>query len=258
MKENQAYHSDASVLSSSMLKMILDDPAKFKHEYLDGNRADSGAAHFVEGTFVHSLILEPEKVQMEYAIFNGFAKRGTAYEDFKSANGDKTILSIVQKERCLQLLEGYKARPEAVGLITGGSAEHTLNSTVLDVPVKCRADYINFEAGYIVDVKTTAEASDSETFKHTVKRFSYDLSAALYIDIAQQVFEKSFDFYWIVLSKEDKMCEVYKASNKTLNDGDAAVKQALRLYTRCKETGIWEHPSKKVDYSTKDYEIREI
>lgn len=258
MKENKAYHSDYTVLSSSMLKTILENPQKFEFEYITGQRADSSAPHFIEGSYVHSLILEPEKTELEYAIYDGFVKRGAAYDTFSAANHDKTVISAPQKQKCLKLLEAYNARPEAMSLIKDGHAEHMLTSTILDVPVKCRADYINIKEGYIVDVKTTGELSGPEMFQYTIAKYKYDLSAALYCQIALNNFDKLFDFYWIVISKQDHQCHVYKASTKSLSEGTAQYIAALVTYRKCKESGIWTKKQATKDLSTANYEIQEI
>ena len=249
------YHTDISTLSSSMLKTILEDPAKFKREYIDGQRKDGGAAHFVEGSYVHSLILEPHKTDLEFIIYDGFVKRGGAFDAFSSANGDKTILSVPQKHRCMELLKAYNARPEAVALITGGEAEHTIQGKILDVPVKCRADYINADQGYIVDVKTTAELSGPEMFGYTIQRFQYDLSASLYCQIAADHYGKLFDFYWVVISKQDQQCHIYKASTQTLSQGTAKYTEALVMYKKCSTSGVWTRKQATKDFSSKDYEI---
>lgn len=255
--ENNAYHSDYSVLSSSMIKTIAEDPAKFKSNYIDGNRSESTAPHFIEGSYVHSLILEPEKTVTEYAIFPGFRKAGADYEAFSAAHNGKVIISQPQMHRCGNLFRGYKARKEATDLVTGGLAEHTLTSSILNIAVKCRADYINPDAGYIVDVKTTAELSGTDMFKFTIQRFQYDLSAALYCQIAYDTYGKLFDFYWVVISKADGECHVYKASTETLSAGAAKYTQGLIIYKKCLASGVWGKPQ-PTDRSTKTYEIVEI
>jgi len=63
---NEQYHSDKRFLSSSNLKLILKDVPRFKNEVIDGNRQNVSKPAFDEGSYAHTLILEPHMVQKEY------------------------------------------------------------------------------------------------------------------------------------------------------------------------------------------------
>lgn len=255
---NEAYHSNRTHLSSSTLKMLLDDPAKFYNEWVCGiyeTRPEN--TNFTEGTYTHSLILEPQTVAKEYAIFDGLKKLGKQWEYFKQDNPDKKLLSAAQHLRCQGYLRAYNARPEAVALITGGESEKTLMSEVYGVPVKIRADSINVDKGIIVDIKTTSYPSGIDFFRSTIEQYKYQLSAALYTDVATKVYGRDFDFYFVVISKSDSRCEVYKCSSATLTLGRALYTEACILYNRCKASGNWEKPSKQ-DFSTMLYQVEEV
>lgn len=206
---------------------------------------------------MHSLILEPETMN-KYVVFNGLRRAGTAWENFKAENANRTIITIPQVQRSEALAKAYAARKEAVAILTGGVSEHTMLSEVNGVPIKTRADYINIELGYIADVKTTAYPSDVDSFKEVIGQYSYDLSAALYCQAAQNVYKKPFDFYFIVLSKSELTCDIYKASAETLNKGMAQVLQATSLYKKCLASGVWQLEQPKADFNTNAYEILEV
>lgn len=239
---NADYHADRSHLSSSGLKLLLASPEQFYAEYVLGQRAQGDSPAFAEGTLVHSLILEPHLVEGEYAIFPGLRKSGKLWELFQAEHAGRKIVSAAQMLRCEALARSYQNTRLAVELVSGGHSEHSMVSEILGVPVKARADYININKRYIVDVKTTSSPTGTDFFKETIKQYSYDLSAALYCQIAHDTYKSLFDFYWLVLSKADQMCRVYKASSATLSGGAAQVTQALVTYKKCRETGIWQHP----------------
>jgi hypothetical protein len=255
---NLEYHADKSHLSSSSLKLLLKDPAAFYTQYILGERNNEEKDVFSEGSFVHALILEPHTVEQGFAVYPGMRKSGTAWETFKQENPNKILLSTPQVLRCQKLAQKYAAMPIAVSLVSGGFAEHSLVGSVLDVKVKMRADYINIDKGYIADVKTTSMPGDLELFRQTCTSYAYDLSAALYCEIAYQNFGKLFDFYFIVLSKADGSCHVYKASSKSLSDGAAKVIQAVVLYKKCTASNVWSLESPKAIFDTKEYEIMEV
>ena len=145
-------------------------------------------------------------------------------------------------KRARELASACLANSEASELLTGGIAEFSLVSSYLDVPVKCRADYINPNKSYIIDVKTSSKATGPELFAETISQYAYDLSAELYRIIALENFEKEFDFYWIVISKADKGVSVVKATPEDLRMGLAKVNQAIEIYKHCMKTGNWQLP----------------
>ena len=255
--DNAAYHGNRTHLSSSNLKMLLKSPEQFYTEWILGQKPpEKENPNFTEGSFVHSLILEPENMA-HYAIYPGLRKAGAAYEAFVAENPFKTILSAVQVRRCEELYKAYANLPIAVEMLKNGHAEHTMLANILDVPIKTRADFININAGYIVDIKTTAAPTDIEVFKATVAQYSYELSASLYCEAARENYGKLFDFYWLVLSKQDGGCAIYKASSETLSMGAAMYTQALVVYKKCTSSGIWSFQQPK-DKFTSTYEILEI
>lgn len=254
---NKEYHSDKEYLSSSDFKLILDSPAKFYEEKILGKREEKESSAFDEGSYTHSLILEPQRISHEYAFFEGMRKAGAEWESFKTANPERTILSTPQKMRCEYYLAAYEKLPAAKALISGGFPEHTICQEIDGVKVKVRCDYLNAEKGYIVDVKTSGFPVDKDSFKITVDQYRYQLSAALYCLVAEQYYNKKFDFYFIAIAKKEVDCQVFKISDATMRRGQQMVRDGLTLYKKCKETGVWEAPKKELTYAG-DYEILEI
>lgn len=240
---NTEYHADTSWLSSSKLKLLLENPKEFHNQVVLGNSPPQAKGpHLDLGSYVHTLALEPHMEAQEYAVFSGWRKQGEAWEKFKEdpANAGKTLLSAPQVEQGRMLAAALQARPEILELLKNGQPELSICSHILDVPVKMRADYLNSELGYIVDIKTTHASSGVDLFKETMDKYSYGLSAALYAQIAYQHYGKLFDFYFAVVSKSDRAWDLYKASSRTLSLGMADVTQALVTYKKCMASGVWE------------------
>jgi exodeoxyribonuclease VIII len=257
---NEQYHGDKSYISSSGLKLLLKDPALFYDEIILGKKESKHIAAFDEGSYAHTLILEPHMVDQEYSFFPEWRKAGEAWTAFKEAeeNQGKIILSVPQRKRVEGLIEAYSKRKCALDLISGGFPEYTVAGEINGVRLKARADYINIDKGYIADVKTTGYSSELDTFSFTVDRFSYELSAALYAMMFERHFGKPFDFYFIVLSKKEKTCDVFKASEDTMERGKMMVYQALATYQKCLKAGVWGSIAVKEAISDDEYEIQEV
>lgn len=261
---NADYHGDKRYLSSSSLKLLLKDIEEFNRQYNLGEQREISKPlqnAFDEGTYAHSLILEPHLIPEEFAFYPEFRKAGKVWEDFKAANSDKIILSKPQRKRTEALIEqGYNKRPEAVKLIEPCEVEFTVADEINGVLLKARADAINIEKGYIADVKTTGSEADLDIFKWKVDDFEYGLSAALYCMMFERYYGKPFDFYFVVLSKKTKICEVFKMSKERMQQGKIKVFKALEIYKKAVETGNWTSDNKTIEdeIETGDYEILEI
>lgn len=254
---NSEYHSDKTYLSSSSLKTILKSASKFHKEHILGERKNLEGAFLDEGTLTHSLILEPEQIEKEFAFFEGLRKHGKDWEEFKEANEGKLVMSKPQKVRCEAYFKAYKDRKEAQKLIEGGFPEHTICTDINGVNIKVRCDYINVDKAYIVDVKTTSFPAELDSFKHTINQYEYDLSAALYLKAIEDYYKKPFQFYFLVLGKKELSCEIYKLSEATRARGTQKVIEAITKYKKCLKSNNWSDTIKKELYLG-PYEILEV
>lgn len=269
---NAEYHGERQHLSSSNLKLLLSSPAQFYKEKILGQRENISSSAMDVGSYTHTLILEPEKVAEEFAIYKQQGrqfvpvgkqakaprKQGPEFDAFKASNAGKIILSTAEAQIAERMAASVKGNPAALELLQGGAPELSLAASMFDVPVKCRADYINPDRNYIVDVKTTRWPSDVDTFRRVVRELGYELSAALYCDIAYRVYGKVFDFYWVVLSKSDWDCQVYRASTHTLSEGSALVNKALITYKKCLANNEWPDTLEQAHAVNTENEILEV
>ena len=199
-------------------------------------------------------------VQQDFNFYPGLFKRGKEYDTFvESVKNKNPIISDAQNHKVLKMIDSYKKLKPAAQLITGGFSEQTICGTLHDVLIKVRFDYINVDKGYIADVKTTSYGSDIDSFKMTMDGLMYQLSAALYCQMAEQYYGKPFDFYFVVLSKKDSTCNVYKTSAATMDSGKRIVLEACNKYKTAKETNNWTDQTVTATLvKDTDYEIQEV
>lgn len=258
---NRVYHADAQYLSSSSYKLVLQSPYQFYQEKILGNRkVEEEKEHLVAGSLLHTLCLEPHLVDAEYAVFPGLRRAGAAWDAFKIApeNQGKTLVSQSMMQKAKWLQAGVLKNRAAVKLIQapGNLFEHTVAvADYLGVPTKCRADFINVEAGIIGDLKTSAFNLDPDSVRMTLDKWSYSLSASLYCEVMAQHYGKPFQFVWIFAGKQDADCAVYRMSEKTRDEGLMQVREAARIYRHCMATGIWEKPKPKFHFDEEIFDI---
>ena len=236
---NADYHADRTYLSSSGLKLILKNPLEFYSQYILGNKQEmknQGALDL--GTAAHTMILEPHLAD-SIVEYKGSVRRGAAWELFKGENQGKLILPTADMERLKLMVDAFHNCEAAELLMHNMDTEYTMCSEIGGVKVKCRADAISIDRGIICDIKTTGYASGLDVFKQTVEGLSYGLSAALYSMIAEQLFGRPFDFYFVVLSKSDFGCKIYKTSKSTMLKGISDVYLSLVRYKQHSLTNNW-------------------
>lgn len=237
---NAIYHSDRNYLSSSVIKVLAKSAEEYHKQYILGEKPLFGnmdALH--EGSFTHSLLLEPETLESEYAVYDGKRRSGEEYQNFAEKHPGKTILLRSQVDRCLKLQTAFNAQPDYAEFISGGAPELSLCVEMQNVGIKTRFDYINADKGFISDVKTTSYSGDLDSFKLVMKNLDYGLSASLYLMAAEQFYEKPFEFYFIVLSKKDLTANIYKLGQQSRFEGERKIMTALTKYKKCKASGIW-------------------
>tara|TARA_R100000697_G_C5448613_1_gene197007 strand:- start:19 stop:822 length:804 start_codon:yes stop_codon:yes gene_type:complete len=233
---NEDYHGDREYESSSTLKLYLKDPKEYHNRYiLKLPREEKYKSAYDFGSYIHSLILEPEKVDDEYAIFEGASRRGNAYKEFKAENEGKIIITRSQFLQAQAILEAYTEHELASSMVTRGKAEQTLCVELEGMKIKVRADYVKY--GQIIDVKTTSDPVDRFAVGKTVVRFDYDLSAALYVDAFTKYFGNEFEFYFLFINKMSNEIEVLKASKNLLENGRRKYKKSIQLLKKARETG---------------------
>ena len=257
---NKVYHGDDFFTSSTAVKMLYYDIAKYEREYINKEKEDKpDNPAFAIGSYVHSLLLEPDMVEAEYAFFPGFDGRTSGYQEFKRNNAGKTVITQAQKMQVDKMLLAFRKHPVAPGMLEGGKNELTLCVDLFGVPVKVRFDHVDIDKGYILDIKTSGYEVDYDTFKmQGIGNLKYEVSAGLYTLAAEEHFGKPFDFYFGVLSKKTYDTEVFKTGVATMSNGKVRCKIGLERLKHYREQGQWPDSATKKTAATSNYEIKEL
>jgi PDDEXK-like domain of unknown function (DUF3799) len=256
---NEAYHNDRKYVSSSGLKLLLKSPKEFHDKYVLGKiTVDKKSDALIFGCYIHSLILEPETVCNIYTVFPGAIRRGKEWESFLLLNDGKIIITASQHDQAMKLIDSFNKAVVTIGkhgfelpvnlstFYTMGVAEESIMGELEEIPVKVRFDYrkafdLNGELfGSINDLKTTSEYIDSlDKVREICYRMDYDLSAALYVDMASLYFSVPYEFYFTFLSKANGEVKIFRASDEFISSGRIKYKKALAILKEARYTGIY-------------------
>jgi hypothetical protein len=252
---NKAYHANKTHLSSSALKLILKSPQEFYQRYVLGiHEEPRNKGALAIGTATHFAVLEGHLFDSEVAVYPGPMRRGAAWTAFEKEHAHKTIVTMSEMDKVTAMVEAYKSNPTAVELVSSCLAEHTICANYNGVDIKVRCDGINVEKGIIIDIKTTAYASGTDIFKETLANLAYDLSGYTYAKVSSLVYDKKFDFLFIVLSKLDNQCRVYKMSKNTMLEGKKLFESAIETYKQKILTGDWSDDSLEIEVNNESIE----
>lgn len=245
--DNATYHGDPTYHSSSGLKLVLEDPIKYYKKYIDVDKEykSVGSPAMNLGSYVHSLVLEPENTDKDFAIWTGDVKKGEEWKAFSSDNKKKIIIDKKMEALGQILKTSIVTNKQISKLLEGGESEFTYCTQLCGANIKVRADKINLEKNYILDVKTTSKALTKEALMGTIASLHYDLSAALYIDCFKQINNvPHMDFYFLFVNTKDTLdAQVFKASDALIANGRRKYRKAIKKLKYYLETNAWRSES---------------
>ena len=233
---NEQYHATPDFFSSSQFKTANEDIELFHKKYITKELVDEGSnPAFDIGTYFHTAILEPENLDKECIVMPPEIKtrRGAKWEEFKASHKGMIILSGNDYHKAENLITAAKESPILMDLLKEGKPELSLFHNFKGLNVKVRADWINLEEGYIVDLKsTTGNCKDLHKTQGKISQYSYDLSAAFYIDVFNDWLGKQglpllHTFYWGFASKDYCNSKTYGSTEEILAVGRAKYMKGL-------------------------------
>jgi hypothetical protein len=214
LRNDEDYYGDfgKQYLSNSDIKTLLSNPLAL------GEQSKPSPAFLVGGYF-HTAILEPDKLK-KFKIIESSTRNTKHYKEM--SGGELCLLKhevdqielmtekILKHDICRELIRGIDVEYEKPGI-----AE--LEGTMW----KGKADIINHDDKFVVDLKTT---SDINSFKRSAYRWNYDSQAYIYSKIF------GYEFIFIVIDKNTHQISIADCSPDFYDSGKDKVKRAVEAY----------------------------
>ena len=188
-------------LSSSSCKKLIESPKSYSASLTEPS---SDSQPLRDGRLTHLCVLEPHRLE-EFTFIEGTK----ASKNFKLAAeelGRDLVYTNLELNKAQKIAKAVLANKEAAGLLSGCEFEIPAIGDFMGLPFRGKADAK--KGGTIIDLKTTANIND---FEYSAKKYSYDLQAALYLDLFD-----ADDFIFLVVDKRTLDIGIYPVK---INDG---------------------------------------
>lgn len=250
----QAYHALTRISASGLRTILTQSLRHFRYE-IEHKAEPTPAMEF--GTAYHAMLLEPEKFEQQYAIFDTekrpdtsmtmAAKANTAWKDKFYADAETSGKSIIKKADYNIIADMgmvLMSNPDIEGLLSGGDREPTFIFEIDEVLGKARMDYVLLRGGktVIVDLKTTTDASP-RAFGNTAFKMRYHVQAAFYTDIlAAYLGTDPDDIAFIFIAQEKDapyVAQAYEVPLHVIRQGRDEYLAALEAFQYADENNAW-------------------
>lgn len=226
--------------SASSLKRLMVSPLCYRWAM---DHKDAGTRSKSQGTAAHAFILEPHRVDTDFALWTGKVRNGKAWDLFQEANAGKQILNQTEWDEVVAMQSAVRSSPAAMHYLKEGVAEVTMQWTDphSNRIYHARVDWVTMVDDQLVfvDLKTTRDSS-SRKFCSDAYRLGYHIQFALYADGGFHVFHETPRF--VVIAVENKApfdCAVYNVPDEVLEHGHNEYTRLEELLCMCEQSGEW-------------------
>lgn len=206
---------------------------------------------FKVGAAFHTLLLEPRKFNLEYAVMPECDRRTKAgkeiYAAFEQSIDGQEILAKDTFQQIYTMTEAIK-KQILYRLVQEGEAEVCIvfKEKKTGILCKVRLDYVHRDRAIIIDVKSTTDASPF-AFSRAVYNYGYYQQCAFYCDAYRAITKDKPAFTFLPVEKSEPFAvAAYEAHEQLIFAGRHSYQQALDRYAECLKTNHWPGYEEKV------------
>lgn len=235
------YHSHPAYGSSSIRRFSQGTPKEFI--YQESSQREPTEAMKL-GTAIHTAILEPHLLSETVVTWTGATRRGKAYEEFKSRNAGKIILTEVQGEVVHAAVKAIQAATSIAKLLSEGESEKSYIAQDPDtgLAIKARPDSRGEIRGkrFLLDVKTI-RALDDRTIERAMADHGYGQQAAFYMDTVSLVEKRPVEDFFFLFVKNSMAVDMrfMRPDEEWISVGRERNRRALQGLEKCIRKSEW-------------------
>jgi hypothetical protein len=224
-------------LNWSLLKHMKTSALHFRHaeEHPEDDTPRLGI-----GRAIHTAILQPERLKLDYAVFSGARRAGKAWDAFESENADKTILRRDEWAMVESLAERVRKDDVAQEWLGRGKAmiERPIAWTDAATGLACkgRPDAVH---SAIIDVKSTSTI-DERMFRSLATRMGYFNQLAFYRRGYRALTKMNLPCAILAVEVDPPHdIGVFVIDDDSLRVADEEIARLLAKVVECRKSGKW-------------------
>ncbi len=215
-----------TVLSSSSVKNLYSNP---KNYYKELGKDISHIPAIRMGGLIHTMILEPEKIETDYHFVNISGRRTVTYQDAEVEHPNKKVMlqSEFDEAKSLQfdlmIDESYKH-------FQGGKAEVPEVGVLFGIPFRCKADYL--KDNELIDLKTTSNLDE----------WVYDARNKWHYDMQAYIYTKLFNIdkmTFVIIDKKTREIKTFQFSSEDMKIAEMKLQIAIHNFKLLDEGKIY-------------------
>jgi PDDEXK-like domain of unknown function (DUF3799) len=241
---NEQYHASEGI-SRSKLMLLDKSPYHFWYETMSGMAIKSEATPAMNiGSAFHTMLLEPAKFQMEFAIapkVDRRTKQGKEEWDIFAQNSEgKIILSDDQFSKISKMVELVSKHEIVTTLLGEAVYEQSIFWTDKKTGLQFKTRPDIWSSKMVVDLKTTNNAN-LYSFSRSALDYGYYLQAGMAFEACKAI-GKPFEMFVILACEKDEphVPAVYIMKDEALKFGIEQFNSYKRKLKACLDSNKWE------------------
>lgn len=240
---NEEYHAAAG-FSRSTLMLLNKSPYHFWYEVFSGRaerKEDTPA--MITGSLFHTLLLEPHKLDKEYAIAPKIdrrtAKGKEEWAEFQTYSEGKIVVTLDQYEKSQEMANQIREHEIVSTLLGEAVFEQSIFWTDKETGLQFKVRPDIWAAKMVVDVKTSADAS-YYAFQRSSVGYGYFLQAGMIFEACKAVGKPFEMFVNLVCEKEPPYVPaVYMMDEEALQFGIDQFNNLKKNLRECLDKDEW-------------------
>jgi hypothetical protein len=221
----------------SSLKHLDVSPKLYKHRIA---HPEPRKPAFIFGGAVHTAILEPEKFDARFAVFDG-TRRGKEWDAWQAAHPGVESLKPDELKGVRAIAAAVLSHRIAERILRGGRREEIVTWTDPETGLACkgRPDYLRPD--FLIDLKSTRDPVPYKFVKSAIS-YGYVAQVAFYHDGTEHArLRKGGDPPYIIAAQKAEPYDVavFQLDDEALDVGRAIYRRLLRRLVECTESNYW-------------------
>lgn len=219
----------------STLKELAKSPKHYQY-LLSHPREDT--PRFAFGRAVHTAVLEPDRLPLDYVVWEGERRAGKVWEAFQDSAGARTILTASQYADVLAVRDAVRSHPAANRLLSDFTPEVPIVWTDPATGIRCKGRLDGVGPEVFLDLKSAADVTP-RGFAADAARYQYHCQMAWYSLGLSALGTPRRPVIIAVETAAPHDVIVYELDDDVIYAGEQECARLLKLLAECRQSGRW-------------------